>query len=406
MPANTCNTCNPPVACCAGTNLFFYNLQQNPVLTNAETGFIFDCPPGFNCDPNVFPLPITVPPGTVTMPITFPITDPNPPPLTLNCPAGGVITRAIPPGSTPAQILALAASMVSLCTQQIGKAKGTPAKNKMFHSNGACIEPCAPTANFKVNGNLPSGFFIGGNSFCVQAGIFTSFASQVDADAKAAAGVRSVFSGLIAAGTIQCGWFSAALSFDCPNSSQIVNVPAGQFFSDQAAGGSQADADAQALAFAKTQCVTNIFAALVWDNPPDTQVQQNGGTATQSPLTGATTTVATAVPAVANAAALLDNTNGNAVLNYAGPQLNCNAKIVITGNGADVTHGSFFILIQQDGGTILFQFNLFTPGTYNLPFIITATAGSTITVEVHQSSSPTVGVVASFLNTVTKLTSS
>lgn len=254
MPKETCTTCQP-VVCCAGDNLFAYNLQRYPTLQNVETGVIVPCPPGFTCDPNVYPLPVTIPPGTVSLIIPFPITDPNPPPLVLNCPAGGTLQATIPAGSTPAQIMAIAAALVAQCVQAVATAKGRPAKRQPYNSNGACVEPCAATANFKVNGALPQGFFVGGNSFCVQAGIFTSFVSQADADAQAVSGVQSVFNGLLASGVIQCGWFNAALSLDCPGTAQIVNVPAGMFFSDQATGGSQMAADSLALAYAMSQCI-------------------------------------------------------------------------------------------------------------------------------------------------------
>lgn len=199
-----CPTC-VPIQCCGGDNVFFYNISANSVFENQETGFLFDCPAGFNCQPGEFPKFVRVPKGSVTFYLPFNLNGPFPTgfPVSLPC-IGGTITATIPAGATKAQIIAIANAMVAQCAKQQAAAAAKPQspKKKQFYNGQQCLNVCeAPN---ELTGSVPGPYFLSGNNVCIKGGVIGSIVSQADADAKAGEQLFEDSDSAISEGTLIC----------------------------------------------------------------------------------------------------------------------------------------------------------------------------------------------------------
>ena len=227
-PCTTCLT----VDCIDVGDLTRYNFQLNAFISPQYT-FVVSCPIGVVCQPGVYPVTITIPPGTFIIPLP----DPNGPitgvgPLTVQT-CTGQLTAAIPDGSTQAQIQALAAGLAQQAAQaQAGcnvlKSPGgsIPAPTPpVFSNNLQCVPTltCTPPDMFTVTGSIPTGYQLAiDNALCILPGMVTS-TSQADADAKALAQVTATAAALIGNGTLTCAE-NACISTNSPLPSGAVGT--------------------------------------------------------------------------------------------------------------------------------------------------------------------------------------
>lgn len=131
----------------------------------------------------------------------------------------------------------------------------------------------------------------------------------------------------------------------------------------------------------------NLFSALVWDNPIDV----NTGNGTQNTFTGPDITISTSNTA-ANGQVI--TTNGNNLLAYAGPLVNCNIRTTYLNDPFNLNG---FVNVFQDGNQILGDdlcAGTFVSGfcgapvvVRDHPFQIAATPGSQIDIQVGLSTS-------------------
>lgn len=95
-----------------------YNIQNTGFYNTDPVSVLVNCPTGYVCPPGDFPKVFTYPPGTFVIP------DPGPCngfPIVLEVVGcSSTIIRSLPCGSTPAQIQAIANSMIALAAQQQG----------------------------------------------------------------------------------------------------------------------------------------------------------------------------------------------------------------------------------------------------------------------------------------------
>ncbi len=104
--------CNNP--CCA-TDVFVPNDFDYGTLDYATQGFSFvvNCPPGYYCQPGLFPRTVTIPKEDIP-PVIVP--DEGGPVYLQGC--SSMITRTIPPNATAAQVNAIVLSMQQEWAQQ------------------------------------------------------------------------------------------------------------------------------------------------------------------------------------------------------------------------------------------------------------------------------------------------
>lgn len=220
--------------------------------------------------------------------------------ITINVPPGATsvshqgcqstVTQAIPSGSTSSQIQAIAAQLMQAIAAQSAVCNApanphnpvpSPLPPVVFWNQIAFVS-CPNGLLMNLVGTLPPVVIFGIQGLSIVAGVFSSTASQADADAKADAFLQSFIGGAVV-----CGWWNTEQSYTCDDSS-VQTIPADTYFSTV----SQADADAQALAAAMAECfdcggVPSIISDLEWlldfSNDPNsffgsTVIPQTGAT--------------------------------------------------------------------------------------------------------------------------------
>lgn len=184
------------------------------------------------------------PPGTII--INLP---PNPAFVSYaGCESG--INEPIPPGSTPAQILAIVADVMGQVADQASRCNAPAPKSNPFvtgsFTNGPVTIGCGGGQSLSQVGDLPPGVTFNFSGITLVGGVFSSGVSQEDANTIAELYLDTFF------GTsVICGWWNTKQTADCCDMTQQV-VDAFTIFSTI----SQADADAQALAQATAACPT------------------------------------------------------------------------------------------------------------------------------------------------------
>lgn len=344
MALEKCTTCQPVIQCCTGDNVFSYSLTNGILISNQQTGFVFQCPPGFNCAPGEYPKPVTIPPGTVNFPITFPITGGGIfPPLILPCP-GGSITINIPPGSTPEQILALAEQAVALCVQQRARIIGQPARQPIrnIFNNPQTITACEDPN--MLSGFVPGPYALDGNDVIIQGGVVsvlcpgsdpaTAAACQASADDKAMTMLVNAVDGALESGDLAC-------------------APAS----------------------------TINWNDLVWQSPPVLQDDENGGSSTFSNIGNAFSLNSDSPDFVSGSNALLRNRGS---FTYTGPEANCSLTFNLISNVQDpavASGGSVVIASDADGIFVDFIYNgTSSTGVTISNFTVPASVGAVLTV--------------------------
>jgi hypothetical protein len=258
----TCPTCIEQPDCCStsanGVNddPFVYSLVNGIVLRNQQASFIFECPPGFNCFPGEYPKTITIPPGTIEF-----VYHPNNDGFPIRFPCGsGEIVVTIPAGSTQAQALAIVEQAMAQCVQQRAFHIVTRDRIITFDNETQSISCSGGKVFYLALGTMPTQLFIFEGRLSVKPFIFSSQASQADANQKALDFLNSYAASGLSSGKFQCGYWNVKQTFICPDLT-IKTIDAFTYFSTV----SQAEADANALAAAEALCAGSIdFNALSW----------------------------------------------------------------------------------------------------------------------------------------------
>ena len=170
-----------------------------------------------------------------------------------------MVSVPVPAGATDLEIAGLVSAVMREVAEQQAGCDGIliPVGPKSTWVNTRQIAICVDGPEMKLVGTLPAGVTFDISGLSVAAGIFTSKKSQQDADLRAFQYVNDALS------VVQCGWWNEEQNFVCPDSS-IVTVPANTYFSQV----SQDAANADALAFAETQCTSGgRWSHLLWQVP-------------------------------------------------------------------------------------------------------------------------------------------
>lgn len=178
-----------------------------------------------------------------------------------------MVTQSIPPGSTPAQILAIVNSVMGQVGNQLSQCNapknyGNPFLPGSFTS-GPGFVGCGGGQQLQQIGGLPSGVSFSTYGLTLVGGIFSSSISQADADSKSQAYLLTFF-GV----SVTCGWWNTQQQAMCCDGT-TQTVAATTIFSLV----SQADADAQALAQATAACPTCYWNVDTNYTCPDMSVQ-------------------------------------------------------------------------------------------------------------------------------------
>lgn len=352
MALEKCTTCQPTIQCCSGGNVFFYSLVSGVVLSNDQTGFVFDCPVGFVCAPGQYPITIIIPPGTVTVPLPPSTFGPNPPPIIVPCPGGNIIAY-IPPGSTREQIIDIGQQAVANCVKQIAPIRANPPPGQgpaqfTVYNNPQTITACDDPNT--LTGFLPGPYSISGNDITISNGVVAVICHGSDPASIAACQAQADSQAFVLlADAIENGLDSGAIS---------CSQPFG-------------------------------FGQLVWNNPANF----SGGNLTVSSGSGsgnsANMQMATNISTGANGGIGTDGT-----LAYSGPALNCNLQVsvpvLVTNDSPDnnttisvsvgFTDSSWTENFCLSAGAVLGCTSMVQGGVYNFPFTVPMTAGNFIQV--------------------------
>ncbi len=341
----SCPTCQP-IACCPGGNLFFYTLSGGVSIQNNEVGFVFQCPPGFNCLPGEYPKTIVIPKGTVKMNVPVPGSGPlsvgstsgNPPPLFLACP-GGNITVSIPPGSTPQQIIALAEQMILTCAQQQAALRARPPTQRQgkVYNNPQTITVC--TLPNTLSGTILGPYTFTDTTITIIGGALSSTYNPAVPGSQAAAQE-----------------FVDTLALD-----QLENDVADGF-----SGGA-------------LSCAAGFnFNNLVWHDPPLINNTADGGTNSFSNV-GANASI-DSVSSIGTDASF--ENEGNLTYDSVDP-IACNLKITVNSisqGGASSSNGHIFIQDSIDGFVVSQAIVILGLGITNIPFTLPAGSGVLVSV--------------------------
>lgn len=174
----SCEPC-PSLPSCTKFGLVFYSINAGRTYTNGLLCFDVTQSDGSIIN-------ICVPPGTISYTNPYGNCDPNDPNdtcsgpggpgdpnnpfvLTLKCPNGGVVTRTVPPGATPAQIQAIIQEMIAACADSWAndpnnRDKGVPGPGGLSGGGPSpatntvvyFVHACAPGETLSYSGTLPS----------------------------------------------------------------------------------------------------------------------------------------------------------------------------------------------------------------------------------------------------------
>lgn len=185
-----------------------------------------------------------VAPGTIV--INLP---PNPPSVSYQG-CQSMITMAIPPGATSAQIQQIVGQVMNQVGNQLSQCNAPAPTGNSFapgsFTNSAVTVPCGDGMAMQQIGDVPRGVSVSPGGISLIAGVFSSHVSQADANLIAELYLDSFF-GV----SVECGWFNTQQMATCCDMT-TQTVAADTVFSLV----SQDDADAQALAQATAACPT------------------------------------------------------------------------------------------------------------------------------------------------------
>lgn len=191
---------------------------------NGVTGFGPDCPNGFICGPT-----------GGNDPKQPPWNPPPPPPCpTDDCGGQGItivlasclgpITRFAPYGISNSAYLALLGEMLAERNEnqaQCDEFPNHPPPSTGTKNDQLC-QACPEGTTLVVNGSIPTGYQVVGNSFCIRAGVFGG-ATKAAANATASAALASTYAFLIAGMVIECS--EAPPVVDCTDLPIIPDTP-------------------------------------------------------------------------------------------------------------------------------------------------------------------------------------
>lgn len=339
-----CSTCLA-ATCSNPFDLGLFSLETN-VYYSPQLSILVMCPPGYTCQPGFQEYSVSLPAGTFAVPLP-PIpsgsTTVGAAPLRLQC-CETELSVPVPDGTTQAQLIALAQSMVATCAQQqaVCDAFLGPGGNVQppyptgFLNNQQCYQPlnCQPGFGPEAVGTVPSFISFNGNNACIMGGFIQNPNSQAQADAAAMSLLQSTVGPLILSGAVAC-----------------------------------------------------VFPANIWNITWQTPTisTANGGTASGTE-TPSGFNIATSTPANNTA---FGSFAVNGTTPYVGPSISANLQLTITTTG--FSHGSGYTvnIIQDSTVLITVGYSDQVTGTFvvNLPMTLNATSGSVITVQYTQISS-------------------
>lgn len=197
------------IDCCPPNDLA-YSIVNGQVYTNPESSFVYDCPPGFVCQPGIYPKTVIIP----ETPWQPPPHDPSKPQiLSLPC-CSGLIVETLPIGSTQADYDAAIASMLAAFAQAEADCKNAQEPNRpagFIVWNDQQSTSCLPEeGTLVVNwGGFPYNIYYDGVGLVMPAHVFgASTLTQPDAKASANAAaftaLMQVWNAAIASGQIEC----------------------------------------------------------------------------------------------------------------------------------------------------------------------------------------------------------
>lgn len=197
-----------PALDCCDPDPFGYSITSGRTYQNNEGSFIFDCPPGFICNPNAYPVTILVSRGDI--PWQPPPYNPfDPAPAVLRFPGcQSEIVVEVPVGSSQAGydsivngILAQATAQEAACREARYRQQ---AAKKVFYNVSVTASCPSGQVLTNVSAVLPKGITISGNSLVLAASRFASKKSQSDADTQATTYLTQYFNGALADGSLTC----------------------------------------------------------------------------------------------------------------------------------------------------------------------------------------------------------
>jgi hypothetical protein len=151
--------------------------------------------------------------------------------------------------------------------------------DKTYSNTQQSVVACPSGMVPKALTSLPPATSLAGNTIVVEAGLFWA-----DSIAQANADAVAFLNTLAASGLYyECGWYNEYLDYDCGDGSHVI-VPAGTYFSTV----SQADANAQAQAYAVSQCVCDNVKGINFGNAPFSPSNGGSWTYVVNVLTGTT----------------------------------------------------------------------------------------------------------------------
>lgn len=197
------------IDCCPPNDLA-YSIVNGQVYTNPESSFVYDCPPGFVCQPGIYPKTVIIP----ETPWQPPPHDPSKPQiLSLPC-CSGLIVETLPIGSTQADYDAAIASMLAAFAQAEADCKNAQEPNRPAgfivwndQMSTSCTEP---DETLVVNwGGFPYNIYYDGvglvmPAHVVGASTLTQPNAKASANAYALQLLTQVFDAAIASGQIEC----------------------------------------------------------------------------------------------------------------------------------------------------------------------------------------------------------
>lgn len=209
----SCRTCGQLI-CVNPADLDLYSLQSGFNFRNTNLAFLVSCPEGMRCQPGFYPRVVTVPEGTIVVPVP-----PNPQgqTITLQC-CQSAISETIPASATTSEITSIINDMIYRCAQQQAECDnivtgppgvpppappGTPVQPPHFRNQVVTREfSCDETVDF--TGVLPSWITYDGlTTFTGMAGVYSA-TTQALANAAAQQALNNFVAVEIAAGRLVC----------------------------------------------------------------------------------------------------------------------------------------------------------------------------------------------------------
>jgi hypothetical protein len=305
---------NPCVACqqidCINPEDFqTYSLESDAFFSPQFT-FVVNCPPNYNCAPGTFPQTIVIPPGQFIIPGGVPSGGSSTFPVQLKC-CSSTLSVMVPAGSTTDQINTIMMGLFLQCAEQQAMCNAinsppprtpVPQSQVPFTNDVLSVVVCAHGGTPKFSPPLPGNFLIIGTALIIVAGSVSSMISKSDANAQAQAQLNSVAS--------------------------------------------------------TVSCVTDVFATMAWNNPPDSQ----GGTSSQNTFVGGNV--------IFSAPLNSDHIENQAFMPYTGATISCTATVTVV--NALLASAALLIIVDNTGLLLIQSLTGLADGTYSYPFTLTA----------------------------------